>query len=290
MSKDKPNVGELPALVLLKRLYPSSKFIWQGEGDTGAFPDILRYGKSYSGVLEGIEVTTVSTLDRGIMAKVDNVLRQGIPSKESILGVKKQIMSSFERDYTSTLRRGIELVKYGFETDGRESEIEAEVKLRLKESDFTCLQQYEIGFSYGLVEAIAVKLDKWVSRERERTCIDCKYKSIALVITESIDDLNRVKLSASSLDPLSTSIYLMQMLDITKIVWDADGGPLWSVYVIYEAKDVHFNLVSRVIHTIRKNKVLPYRMFSMTNEELLIEVRKEWEKNEVGRVDSKILS
>lgn len=72
MGKNKPNVGELPALVLLRELYPSSRFEWQGDGDSGASPDILRYGPSCkSGVTEGIEVVSAEGIYRGALGNIE---------------------------------------------------------------------------------------------------------------------------------------------------------------------------------------------------------------------------
>lgn len=72
MGNNKPNVGELPALVLLRELYPSSRFEWQGDDDSGASPDILRYGPNCkSGVTEGIEVVSAEGIYREALGNIE---------------------------------------------------------------------------------------------------------------------------------------------------------------------------------------------------------------------------
>ena len=276
MGKGRLNVGELPAMVLLKKLYPSSDFTLNGVGDSGKSPDILRRREKYmEGNLEGIEVTTVDSISRHSLRLAANSIEREEMSDDLRAGIVNTLQTSFTDDYRESLCRGLELFFPNSSSEDLLILAEACREHSRGKLRDECVQLYEIGKAYEIVDAVRTKRYKWTQGHYE----DCKYKSVAAVLTESLNDLEPLRVPVAIVSPIHLSLYVSQLLDKSTDIWSEDEfGVLWRVYIVYEVrgeKDPY--AITKGICTLTKGKFLDQRVASMSSTELLYEVRKEWE-------------
>lgn len=228
MGKNKPNVGELPALVLLRELYPLSRFEWQGDGDSGASPDILRYGPNCkSGVTEGIEVVSAEGIYRGalgnIEAHTDDLKRGEKLLKALVTGRKDVIHRGIKTFYPNLCRVKLDLVldamygEEGISTDRAKTYIET------------------VGMAQKAVELVKSKVTKWGQGHYK----DSKSRAVAVVFTENLDDLVHPSMRKG---------------------YPSDTG-LWRVYII--APEIEDKAMGQTVHRLISLKRREYSLLEL---------------------------